>query len=141
MYSVVSYHQTSSSKESRDSQGCDGIAATGGVAATHVPRLSSTSLLSRASDREQKAQDHHGTSKYIFCSHHQRRGTAPCFLSPLRHLSGMGRVATYTVMVCQRMSMYSAIVSIPHSFKTSSNFGYTHWYPAPHRGLLFFAIL
>ena len=34
------------------------------------------------------------------CSHHQRRGIAPLFRSPHRHLSRIGRVATYTAIVC-----------------------------------------
>ena len=80
------------------------------------------------------------TSKSIFCSHHQRRGIAPRFLSPCIHSSRIGRVATYIAIVCRRISMYSPMVCIPHSSKTSSDFGYTHWCPGPRRGRFRFAI-
>jgi hypothetical protein len=66
------------------------------------------------------------TSKSIFCSHHQRRGIAPRFLSPCIHSSRIGRVATYIAIVCRQTSIYSPMVCSPHSSKTSSDFGYTH---------------
>ena len=55
------------------------------------------------------------------CSHHQRHGIAPLFRSPRLHLSRIGRVATYTVIVCRRIKIYSPIVFISHSFSTSSD--------------------
>ncbi len=47
---------------------------------------------------------------------------------------------TYTAIVCRRISMYSSMVRKPHSFNTSPDFGYTHSFPGPLRGLWFFAI-
>ena len=50
------------------------------------------------------------TSKLIFCSHHQRCSIAPRFLAPCSQLSRIGRVATYTAIVCQRILIYSPMV-------------------------------
>jgi hypothetical protein len=80
------------------------------------------------------------TSKSICCSHHQRCGTAPLFLSLSLHSIKIGRVATYTVIVCRRIVMYSSSVLISHSSNTSFDFGYIYLFPGPLRGLCLTAI-
>ncbi len=55
------------------------------------------------------------TSKSICCSHLQRCGTALLFRSPCLHSCKIGRVATYTVIVCQRTVMYSSSVPTKYS--------------------------
>jgi hypothetical protein len=81
-------------------------------------------------DVRNKSKNHHSsdpvvsaTSKLIFCSHHQRCGIAPRFLTPCSHLPRIGRVATYTAIVCRQISIYSPMVRNPHSSSTSSEFG------------------
>ena len=52
------------------------------------------------------------TSRSICCSHHQRCGTAPLFCSPCLHLVRIGRVATYTAIVCRQTVMYAAVFAV-----------------------------
>ena len=80
------------------------------------------------------------TSNSICCSHHQRCGTAPLFRLPCLYSIKIGRVTTYTAIVCRRIVMYSSSVLIPHSSNTSFNFGYIHLFPGPLRGLCLTAI-
>ncbi len=63
------------------------------------------------------------TSKSICYSHHQRCGTAPLFRLPCLHSIKIGRVTTYTTIVCRWTMMYSSSVLIPLSSNTSVNVG------------------
>ena len=89
------------------------------------PHKSSPSTHQSNSPPAQQRLDYgtYGTSKSIGCSHHHRCGTAPLCRSPCLHSWRIGRVAIYTAIVCRRIWTYSAMDFIPHSVKTSSDFG------------------